>query len=168
MHKVFLFGSRDLYGIPDVITQHLAAILQQTGGDVEFIVGDANGVDAGFHQALSSIGARTKSTIYCMTQARNNKFELNVKPFIIHYDEANQLVAMTDESNQILDQVYSVPKLEDFFRNPKYYEMKDKQMCKDCTFAICFWDGKSKGTLKNIDRLKAQNKYVYVYTAQLG
>ena len=167
MHKVFLFGSRDLYGIPDVISQHIMAIIQQTGGDVEFIVGDANGVDAGFHQVLSATGGRRMTKIYCMGKPRSNKFDLPVKSFDIHYDETTKIITMTDEDGMVLDEAYKVEKVEDFVVSRNYYEMKDKQMCKDCTFAICFWDGKSKGTLRNIDRLKAQGKYVYVYTAQV-
>ena len=167
MHKVFLFGSRALASIPDVIQQHITAIIQQTNGEVEFIVGDAAGVDAGFQQALSALGGRGKTKIYCMDKARNNKFDLETYVFNSYYDEANKRVSIMSPDGTLLDTVDGVLKAEDIWNTRQYYEFKDKQMCRDCTFAICFWDGQSKGTMRNIDRLKAQGKYVYVYTAQI-
>lgn len=166
MHRVFLFGSRDLSNIPDVIENHIKAILEQTNGEVEFIVGDASGVDSGFHKVLSAIGGRHKTKIYCMDKARHNNFELPVKIFYTNYDEDNKKVIITDGSN-VLDEITDINKVEDIQNTRQYYEFKDRQMCKDCTFAICFWDGKSKGTFNNITRLKAQEKYVYVYQVQI-
>ena len=152
MHRVFLFGSRDLVTIPPVIEQHLQAIMKETNGEVEFIVGDASGVDSGFHKVLPGIGARSKTQIYCMGHARHNTFELPVKSFNTYYDAENKRVTITDEQNNIVDEVFDVEKEADIQNTRQYYEFKDKQMCKDCTFAVCYWDGKSKGTFNNITR----------------
>ena len=162
MHRVFLFGSRDIYGIPDMVVQHLENILNQTNGDVEFIVGDAPGVDASFHKALSSIGAARKTKIYCMDYPRNNKYDLECKVFNSEYNPDTKVVSMTHD-NQVVDTIDGIEKPDDLKYNRQFYEFKDRQMRNDCTFAICIWDGKSKGTFTNINVLKAQGKYVYIY-----
>lgn len=165
MHTVFLFGSRDVYNIPPEIVNHLEEIIKQTNGEVRFIVGDANGVDAAFHKTLSSIGARSKTEIYCMDSPRNNKWELPLRVFKSFYDSDKHEVRLTGEG--IPDTVIeNVNKPEDVTHNRSYYEFKDKMMREACTFAICLWDKKSRGTFTNINVLKAQGKYVYVYTIQ--
>lgn len=163
MHRVFLFGSRDIYGIPDQVTQHLANILEQTNGDVEFIVGDAPGVDASFHKTLSSIGAASKTTVYCMDYPRNNTYDLKTKCFISSYDPETKVVSIGAEGEEPV-LIEGIEKPDDLRYNRSFYEFKDKKMRDDCTFAICIWDRKSKGTFTNINVLKAQNKYVYIYT----
>ena len=162
MHTVFLFGSRDIYGIPDVVVNHLRGILQETQGDVKFVVGDAPGVDAAFHKALSSVGAISKSTVYCMDYPRNNKYELPVKVFKSEYNPDTQEVTIGADGEEPVV-ITNIAKPDDLKYNRQFYEFKDKKMRDDCTFAICIWDGKSKGTFTNINVLKAQNKYVYVY-----
>ena len=162
MHKVFLFGSRDIYGIPSVVVQHLENIITQTNGEVEFIVGDAPGVDASFHKALSSVGAANKTTIYCMDTPRNNVYDLKTKIFKSEYDPDTGVVTIAADGEEPV--VFTnINKPEDLKFNREFYEFKDKKMRNDCTFAICIWDGKSKGTFTNINVLKAQNKYVYIY-----
>lgn len=162
MHTVFLFGSRDIFGIPEVIEEHLRKIIQETNGDVQFIVGDAPGVDASFHKALSAVGATSKSTIYCMDYPRNNKWDLKTKVFHSQYnpDTKEVFIAADGEEPTVIT---GIEKPDDLKYNRQFYEFKDKKMRDDCTFAICLWDGKSKGTFTNINVLKAQNKYVYVY-----
>lgn len=162
MHTVFLFGSRDIYGIPDVVVNHLERILAETNGDIQFIVGDAPGVDASFHKALSSIGAARKTKIYCMDYPRNNKYDIDTKIYKSEYnpDTLEVKIAADGEEPTIIS---DIKKPDDLKFNRQFYEFKDKKMRDDCTFAICIWDGKSKGTFTNINVLKAQNKYVYVY-----
>ena len=162
MHKVFLFGSRDIYGIPSVVVQHLENIMAQTNGEVEFIVGDAPGVDASFHKALSSVGAASKTTIYCMDTPRNNVYDLKTKIFKSEYDPDTGVVTIAADGEEPVI-FTNINKPEDLKFNREFYEFKDKKMRNDCTFAICIWDGKSKGTFTNINVLKAQNKYVYIY-----
>lgn len=162
MHTVFLFGSRDIYTIPDVVVAHLENILKVTDGDVQFIVGDAPGVDASFHKALSSVGAASKSTVYCMDFPRNNKYDLATKVFHSEYNSETEEVSIYADGEEPTI-ISNIKKPDDLKFNRQFYEFKDKKMRDDCTFAICIWDGKSKGTFTNINVLKAQNKYVYVY-----
>lgn len=42
--------------------------------------------------------------------------------------------------------------------NIPFFVNKDRQMAKDCDLAIMIWDGKSKGTLSNIEYVKELNK----------
>lgn len=44
---------------------------------------------------------------------------------------------------------------------------KDDAMIEDCTDAMCIWDGKSKGTKRNIDRLQALGKPCVVFRSDL-
>ena len=162
MHKVFLFGSRDIFGIPEVVEEHLRKIIEETNGEVEFIVGDAPGVDASFHKSLSAVGAAGKSTIYCMDYARNNKWDLRTKVFHSQYNPDNKEVSIAADGEEATI-LTNIQKPDDLKYNRQFYEFKDKKMRDDCTFAICIWNGKSKGTFTNINVLKAQNKYVYVY-----
>lgn len=162
MHKVFLFGSRDIYGIPTAVVNHLEQIIKETNGEVEFIVGDASGVDASFHKALSSIGALKNSVIYCMDSPRHNVYEMATKNFISSYDPETKEVKIAAEGEEPVV-IENIEKPDDLKYNRSFYEFKDKKMRDDCTFAICIWDGKSKGTFTNINVLKAQGKYVYVY-----
>ena len=57
MTKIFLFGSRDVYSIPKSIEDQLYELLQ-TNPNLQFIVGDAAGVDSAFHKTLSAIGKK--------------------------------------------------------------------------------------------------------------
>lgn len=132
--KVMLFGSRAISTIPDVVVNQLEEIIRQTEGNVEFIVGDCIGVDVAFHAVLSRIGAGNKTLIYCTDYPRNNKFDLKTLIFSGEGLEGREL-----------------------------FEVKDKQMCDDCDFAIAVWDGKSRGSKTNIKNLSKSNKYVYDY-----
>ena len=141
--KVFLFGSNTIGAIPAEVENHLKAIIEQSNGNVEFIVGDCDGVDSAFHMVLSRIGARSKSKIYCMDFARSKKFEIETVVFNGTNEEGERLVGR------------------------ELYEIKDKHMIEDCDFAIAVWDKKTKGTFNNITSLKVRNKPVYVYTLDI-
>lgn len=165
MHRVFLFGSRDVYGIPQVVITQLEGILKETEGNVEFIVGDAKGVDSSFHKALSSIGAASKTTVYCMDSPRNNVYDLKTKVFKSEYNTDTKEVKIGADGEEATV-IGNIVKPDDLRYNREFYEFKDRKMREDCTFAICIWDQKSKGTFTNINALKAHGKYVYVYTIQ--
>lgn len=132
--KVFLFGSMSLGVVPQVVERQLNDIIEQTNGDVEFIVGDAHGMDSAFHLVLSRIGARGKTKVYGVNTIRNNRFDLST--IVVDGGE---------------------------LAGREMYELRDKELVKECDFAICVWDGESRGTLSNINSLKARNKPVYVY-----
>ena len=45
-----------------------------------------------------------------------------------------------------------------YIHGREFYTYKDVAMSKDCDFGFMLWDGKSKGTLNNIERLLNMNK----------
>ena len=42
------------------------------------------------------------------------------------------------------------------------YTLKDKAMAKEADYGLMIWDGKSKGTLGNINKMENENKHFYV------
>lgn len=52
-------------------------------------------------------------------------------------------------------------------RDYNYYAAKDKRMANEANYGLAIWDGKSKGTLHQIQRLRNQDKIVFVYAANL-
>lgn len=165
-YTVLLFGSSDLSTVPDVVVNHIREIMRQAPG-TEFIVGDGNTLDTGFHKVLSGIGARQYSRVYGLDRIRANKFDLDTKLFRSEYNpETKEAIIMSPDGVEQLI-IPDVTKAEDITNNRGYFEFCNKQLVKDCSFAICYWDGESKAVMRTIDRLKAQDKYVYVYTAQI-
>ena len=136
--KVFLFGSMGLGSIPAEVEKQLEDIIKITSGDVEFIVGDAPGIDTAFHMILSRIGAASKTKVYCTDYVRNNKFDFKVEMF-----DGGDLIGR------------------------ELFEAKDRHMINDCDFAICVWNGESKGTFNNISILKVNDKPVYIYRVNI-
>ena len=45
----------------------------------------------------------------------------------------------------------------------EYYALKDIRMSRDCDKALVLWDGSSRATKNNIDRLKGMGKKVVVF-----
>lgn len=52
-------------------------------------------------------------------------------------------------------------------RDYNYYAAKDRRMADEANYGFAIWDGKSKGTLNQIQRLRNQDKKVLVYAANL-
>jgi hypothetical protein len=163
--KVYLFGSSSLTGIPQIIEDHIKAIMVQAP-NTEFIVGDGKYIDADFQKCLSGIGARSKSKVYAVTNARSNKFELDTKIFDLYFDEEKKEATIA-EDGKALEIIDNVKNMTEILDNQGYRDFTNKQMTKDCDFAICYYDGKTRSTMRKVDRLKALGKYVYVYTAQI-
>lgn len=164
MIKIFLFGSRDVYSIPKSVEDQLFNLLQENKENIQFIVGDASGVDSAFHKMLSAIGARRQSTIYCNDVVRNNKFDLPVMMFKSEFiEEENKVVLRNPSSGDELI-FENMKSKEEAMYNRDYYFFKDRQMINECNMAVAVWDKKSKGTFTNINILKTQDKPVYVFT----
>lgn len=161
MGKIFLFGSHDVYGVPESV---LTWLMTYVGQGHEFIVGDGKGADTAFHKALSSVGAE-KVTIYAMDSARNNLYEFPVKSFLTAYDEASKQVSISAADNSIEPFViYNVEKAQDIPVTRQWYEFRDRQLISDCDIAIGLWNGESKTALHIIQLLNIYNKPVYTFT----
>ena len=163
-HVVYLFGTNTYNAVPEAIEGHIKAILQQTNGEVEFIVGDGAGLDSAYHRLLSGLGAGSKTKVYAMDKARHNLYDFPTKVFETMYDP-DKFEASITYNGEVLEIFDKVNKPDELFVNPEYFKFRDKQMIRDCTFAICFWDGTTKSTERCIDTLSAVGKYCYVYKA---
>lgn len=104
-----------------------------------FFVGDANGADKAVQAHLAASGY-AHVVVYCMDACRNN---LGNWP-------AKQL---------------SMPGARKDFA---YYVAKDRAMAHDAKCGVMLWDGKSKGTLNNIQELLSGGKKALVYLAPEG
>lgn len=57
---------------------------------------------------------------------------------------------------------FPVVNIETMARGREYYGKKDIAMADECDYAIAIWDGYSRGTKENIDRVKELGKPVTV------
>jgi hypothetical protein len=100
------------------------------------MVGDANGADKAVQQHFAGRGYE-HVLVYCMDSCRNNV------------------------GNWPTKKVTSPSSRRDF----AYYARKDTAMAHDAKCGIMLWDGKSKGTLNNIQALLRAGKQTLVYLA---
>ena len=98
----------------------------------EFLVGDCYGVDAAVQKYLESKGYNNV-TIYCSGEIPRNNFITGAK-------------------------VHSCAEAAKGLTGSAFHYAKDIQMAQDCDQALMVWDGKSKGTGKNIRRIKEMGK----------
>lgn len=170
MYKVYLFGSRDLQTIPDAVIDFIKRAQQSyesAGIDYEFILGDGGAVDAGFNYALSSLGLAKKSKVYALDNVRNNKFDLPVKRFTTEFDSEKKCVNFKNENGDIIKTFGTVDSLDSAKGNIEYIEFRDRELCTDCSWAICYWSGDDKVTSKLINILTARGKQVYVFKTNI-
>ena len=101
----------------------------------EVLIGDCYGVDA-LVQTYLSLRKYEKVTVYAsMGRTRNNVGNWNVR---------------------------SIPPPKGIY-GYRLYEMKDMAMADDADFGFMIWNGKSRGTHRNIERLRRQGKRVLVH-----
>ena len=168
MQKVMLFGSSDIYEIPEMIENHMREIVNALNGDVKFLVGDGKSIDSGFHKALSAIGARDKSVIYSIDNVRNNKFELPVRLFKSSYDLEKSELQIADETGEVIFKDEKVGDIDKATTNPAYRSFTMRKMIDDCDFAICYKLDNPKYLKTYIMSLNARNKYIYMYNIFSG
>jgi len=114
----------------------LAKLDELIGRQCLIFIGDANGADKAVQQHF----ARRRYEhvlVYCMDQCRNNV------------------------GNWPTKNVSGPSTRRDF----AFYAAKDQAMVQDARCGIMLWDGKSKGTLNNIQQLIASGKKTLVYLA---
>jgi hypothetical protein len=97
-------------------------------------IGDANGADKAVQQYLAAREYQ-HVVVYCMDRCRNNLGGWSTK------------------------RIARPAGPRDF----AYYAAKDKAMADDAKCGMMLWDGESKGTLNNIQRLLAAGKRILVY-----
>ncbi len=102
----------------------------------EILIGDANGADKAVQEHFAQQHYQSV-TVYCMHRSRNNV------------------------GNWPTKHVEAPGGRKEF----AYYAAKDLAMAEDAKCGVMLWDGKSKGTLNNIQQLLSQSKKVLVYLA---
>jgi hypothetical protein len=100
------------------------------------LVGDANGADRAVQQHLADRGYQ-KVVIYCMDECRNNVGGWPARTV----------------------------KMPGARKDFAYYAAKDLAMAQDAKCGVMLWDGKSTGTLNNIQNLISTGKKTLVYFA---
>ena len=103
------------------------------------LIGDANGADKAVQNYLCERNYPNVTVFHSGKKYRNNV------------------------GNWDTEQVEPPTKKRDY----NYYAAKDKRMADEANYGFAIWDGKSKGTLHQIQRLRNQDKKVLVYAANL-
>lgn len=100
------------------------------------LIGDANGADKAVQEHLADRQYQ-HVVVYCVSRCRNNLGDWPIK------------------------HVEAPGTRKDF----AYYAAKDLAMAQDAKCGVMLWDGKSKGTLNNVQQLLSQGKMALVYLA---
>ena len=131
--SVFIGGSRKLSHLNKDVRARLDNIMAK---GLRVLVGDANGADKAA-QAYLLEQKYQNVVVYCTeTTCRNNLGRWEVK---------------------------SVPFAGDRKGGFAFYTAKDDAMAQDADYGLMLWDGKSKGTLRNILNLAEHGKRTVVY-----
>lgn len=169
MARILLFGSNDIFGVPENVTEWIKEYAKQGH---EFIVGDRKGAESSFHQLISSIGALNQTTVYCTDSPKNNLFEIKTRAFVTYYNEDTKTatVCLKGTSDNSIDTSFPEVKIEDIEKeadivhNKQWYEFRDRQLINDCDIGICLYNGESKGTLHMIQLMNIKEKPCYTFT----
>jgi len=100
-------------------------------------IGDANGADRAVQQHFADRGYRDV-VVFCMGNCRNN----------VGGWQFRTISTSTAK------------------RDFTYFARKDMEMAREARCGVMFWDGKSKGTLNNIENLLYARKAVLVYLSK--
>lgn len=144
-NKVFISGSISIEKIPQCAINSLDKMIEN---ECEILVGDALGVDSQVQEHFKNKGY-IYLTIYTIEKEPRNKKsdEFDVKK--VKIDELEK------DENKI---EYDKPQANSKPTNREKQGKKDMKMVEDCDFALCIWDGKSKGSYNNMLNLIKSNK----------
>lgn len=135
MTSVFLGGSRRLGRINDALRSRIENIIAK---EFRILVGDATGGDRALQSYLADRGYR-HVVVYCTGgPCRNNLGGWDVRSV-------------------------DAPDVRPGTR--AFYSVKDDAMVRDADHALFVWDGKSKGTLRNIVNMAKLGKSSVVYVS---
>ena len=133
--RVFVSGSMSIKTIPDSIKTQINDCIDKKAS---FYIGDAPGVDTMIQQ-------------YLMEQNYDDVTIYHSGPTI--RNKVNSLWA---------DKAIEVPNNT---TGRAFYTVKDEAMTNDCNAGIVLWDGQSKGTKANIERLKSKGISPFIYNS---
>jgi hypothetical protein len=130
--KIVLAGSIKFYSLPDEVIQLLENWLD---ADVEFLVGDARGIDTEFQRYLKSKRYENVKVFFSGPALRNN---LGLWPATPVKAAANA-------------------------RGAALHAAKDRRMTDSASDGLMVWDGESVGTIANVLDLLEREKKCYLY-----
>jgi len=130
--KIFISGSISIKQLPPLALEKIDSIIEK---NYIIIIGDAKGVDLLVQEYLLKKKYNDVTVYFTGEKVRNNTGKW----------ETNQIIADTGN-----------------IKGRQLYTIKDKAMANDADYGLMIWDGKSKGTLGNINEMKRLNKQFYV------
>lgn len=125
---VFVSGSLSVTELSDFAKAHVRSIVTNR---MNVLIGDAYGADKSIQQELYK------------------KYDY---PFVTVYASNGKV------RNSIGDRKVKAVDVPPYIHGREFYTYKDVAMSNDCDFGFMLWDGKSKGTLNNIERLLSMDK----------
>lgn len=137
MKKIFVSGSRSITSLPTIVMLYLDELIRD---NTRILVGDCDGVDTFVQKYLRSLGY-TNVCVYTSGSQPRNFYGINRWDTVCINAEKGE-----DER--------------------EYYAIKDIKMTNDCDEGLALWDGKSRATNANIERLKASGKAVTIFKIQ--
>jgi len=130
--KIFISGSISIKQLPPLALEKINSIIEK---NYRIIIGDAKGVDFLVQEYLLKNKYNDVTVYFTGDKIRNNAGDW----------ETNQIIVDTEK-----------------IKGRQLYTVKDKAMANDADYGLMIWDGKSKGTLGNINEMKRLNKQFYV------
>jgi hypothetical protein len=130
--NIFISGSISIAKLPQSATKKIDSIIDK---DYTILIGDAKGVDLHVQKYIYKKKYDNVIIYFIGREIRNNVGNWKVK-----------------EINNINDNK----------RGRELYTLKDLAMAKDSDYGLMIWDGKSQGTLNNIEEMKKENKRFFV------
>jgi len=130
MTTVFIAGSISISQLHEKVQERIKNIVS---GDLNVVVGDADGADTSIQECLRAYHAK-KVTVFCTGETPRN----NVANWPVHHVQSKARSGTR-----------------------AFFTAKDVEMAKNSDFGLMVWDCKSTGTLSNvIELLKAKKKSV--------
>lgn len=130
--NVFISGSISIKKLPRLALEKIDSIIEK---NYRILIGDAKGADSLVQEYLFKKKYNNVIVYFTGENIRNN----------IGNWESNKIISDADSK-----------------KGRELYAVKDKAMAFDADYGLMVWDGKSKGTLGNINEMKKLNKRFYV------
>ena len=127
--KIFISGSKSISTLPELAKTFIDQFIENND---EILIGDCYGIDAVVQKYIES-KRYSNITIYCSGVTLRNNFTSFAK-------------------------IYSCAEAAKDLTGSNFHYVKDIQMAIDCDQALMIWDGKSKGTAENLQRIKEMGK----------
>lgn len=134
MTSVFLSGSRRITRLPATVVERIHAMIE---GELDILIGDANGADRLMQVLLADLGYRRVMIYHSGDVVRNN---------VGGWDSVGVQVEAGIEGRA-------------------FFARKDRKMAELADFGFIVWDGKSAGSIANASEMTRLGKKCVMYVA---